>query len=125
MAQFLAEVRRIANLALDWIFWFVLWAWNKSAGQIGVAINQDFKTLPDWKAVLYAALVLLLAYALYLTIPAILAGIMRIFSAIWGFVEMIVKVLVGMVWYLAAIYVTALVINNFRWGPIIGKMPWQ
>lgn len=125
MAQFLAEIKRLANLALDWIFWFILWGWNKTAGQISVALNQDFRSLPDWKAVLYAGLVLLLAYVLYLSIPTILAGILRIFSAIWGFVETIVTVLIGLVWYLAAIYGTALVINNFRWGALVGKMPWQ
>lgn len=125
MAQFLAELKRIANLALDWVFWAILWVWNKTAGQIGEAVSLDFKSLPDWKALLYIVLLGLLAYLLYSIIPTIISSIMRVFSAIWGVVETIVKVLIANIWYLIAAYGVALMINTFKWGTMIGKLPWQ
>lgn len=125
MAQLLAEVKRIAILALDWIFWLILWAWNKSIGQIGQAVGLDFKSLPDWKAVLYVVLLGLIAYLIYSIVPTIISGITRIFSAIWGFVEAIIRVLVGQMWVLLAAYVAALMINTFKWGAVVGKLPWQ
>lgn len=125
MAQFLAEVKRIAILALDWVFWLILWVWNKSIGQIGQAASLDFRSLPDWKAALYIVLLLLLAYLLYSIVPTIITGILRVFSAIWGLIETIIKVLLANIWVLLAAYGAALMINTFRWGAFIGKMPWQ
>ena len=125
MAQFLAEVKRIAVLALDWIFWFILWAWNKSVGQIGQALGLDLRSLPDWKAVLYVVLLGLIVYLLYAIVPTIISGIVRIFSAIWGVVETTVNVLIGHLWVLLAAYGIALVINTFKWGSVMGKLPWQ
>lgn len=125
MAQLLAEVKRIAILALDWIFWLILWVWNKSIGQIGQAVSLDFKSLPDWKAALYVVLLLLLAYLLYSIVPTIISGVARVFSAIWGFVETIIKVLIANIWVLLAAYGAALMINTFKWGAIVGKLPWQ
>ena len=125
LAQFLAEVKRIATLALDWIFWLILWAWNKTVGQIGQAIGLDFKSLPDWKAVLYVILLGLLVYLLYTTVPTIISSITRIFSTIFGTIETIIMVLVGHIWLLLAAYGAALMINTFKWGPVIGKLPWQ
>lgn len=125
MAQFLAELKRIAILALDWIFWLILWVWNKSIGQIGQALSLDFKSLPDWKAVLYVALALAIIYLLYSIVPTIISGIVGVFSAIWGLVERIIKVLIANVWVLLAAYGAALMINTFKWGAFVGKMPWQ
>lgn len=125
MAQFLAELKRIAILALDWIFWLILWVWNKSIGQIGQALGLDFKSLPDWKAVLYVLLALLIVYLLYSIVPTIISGIVNVFSAIWGLVETIIKVLIANIWVLLAAYGAALMINTFKWGPFVGKMPWQ
>ena len=125
MAQFLAEVKRIAILALDWVFWFILWAWNKSVGQIGQALGLDLRSLPDWKAVLYVVLLGLIVYLLYAIVPTIISGIVRIFSAIWGVVETTVNVLIGHLWVLLAAYGIALVINTFKWGSVMGKLPWQ
>lgn len=125
MAQFLAELKRIAILALDWIFWLILWVWNKSIGQIGQALSLDFKSLPDWKAVLYVLLALLIVYLLYSIVPTIISGIAGVFSAIWGLVERIIKVLIANIWVLLAAYGAALVINTFKWGAFVGKMPWQ
>ena len=125
MAQFLAEVKRIAILALDWVFWFILWAWNKSVGQIGQALGLDLRSLPDWKAVLYVVLLGLIVYLLYAIVPTIISGIVRIFSAIWGVVETTVNVLIGHLWVLLAACGIALVINTFKWGSVMGKLPWQ
>jgi hypothetical protein len=125
MAQVLAEIRRIAVAALDWVFWAILWVWNKTAGQITQALTSDFVRLPDWKALLYALLVVLIAYLLWSTVPVILRAILQIFLAIWGAIKTIIEVLFANIWVLAAAFVTALVINSFKWGPIVGRMPWQ
>ena len=56
--------------------------WNWSFGQISRALNLSIQTLPDWKALLYIALVVLLLYRAYLVVPRILTAIVGIFRAI-------------------------------------------
>ena len=125
MDQFLAGLKRIIIQAIDWLFWLIALGWNWTFGQISRALNVNFKSLPDWKALLYIALVFLLIYMLYLMLPRILGAIVAIFRAIWGLVETLVGIVVDMVWYILIAYGIALVLNTFKVGSIIGKMPWQ
>ena len=125
MDQFLAALKRTIIQGIDWLFWLISFAWNWSFGQISRALNVNFKSLPDWKALLYIALVLLLVYMIYLTLPRILGAIVCIFRAIWALVETLVGIAVGMMWYVLLAYGIALVINTFKVGALIGKMPWQ
>ena len=125
MEQFLAALKRIIIQGIDWLFWLITFAWNWSFGQISRALNLSIQTLPDWKALLYIALVVLLLYMAYMVIPRILAAIVGIFRAIWSLVETLLKIAVDMVWYILAAYGIALVINTIKVGSIFGKMPWQ
>ena len=125
MDQFLAALKRIIIQAIDWLFWLISLGWNWSFGQISRALNLNFQTLPDWKALLYAVLVVILIYMAYLVIPRIIAAIVAIFSAVWGLVETLVRIALDMVWYILIAYGLALAINTFNVGPLIGKMPWQ
>ena len=125
MDQFLAALKRIIIQAIDWLFWLISLGWNWSFGQISSALNLRFQTLPDWKALLYAVLVLLLLYMAYLVIPRILAAIVAVFSAVWGLVETLVRIAIDMVWYILIAYGLALAINTFNVGVLVGKMPWQ
>ena len=125
MEQFLAALKRIIIQGIDWLFWLITFAWNWSFGQISRALNLSIQTLPDWKALLYIALVVLLLYMAYMVIPRILASIVGIFRAIWSLVETLLKIAVDMVWYLLAAYAIALVINTIKVGTIFGKLPWQ
>ncbi len=125
MEQFLAALKRIIIQGIDWLFWIITFVWNWSFGQISRALNLSIQTLPDWKALLYIALVVLLLYMAYMVIPRILASIVGIFRAIWSLVETLLKIAVDMVWYLLAAYAIALVINTIKVGTIFGKLPWQ
>jgi hypothetical protein len=125
MDQFLAALKQIIIQAIDWLFWLISWGWNWSIGQISRALNLRFQSLPDWKALLYAVLVVLLLYMAYLVIPRILAAIVAIFRAVWGLVETIVRIAIDLVWYILIAYGIALAINTFNVGALIGKMPWQ
>lgn len=125
MEQFLAALKRIIIQGIDWLFWIITFVWNWSFGQISRALNLSIQTLPDWKALLYIALVVLLLYMAYLVIPRILASIVGIFRAIWSLVETLLKIAVDMVWYLLTAYAIALVINTIKIGTIFGKLPWQ
>ena len=125
MEQFLAALKRIIIQGVDWLFWLITFVWNWSFGQISRALNLSIQTLPDWKALLYIALVVLLLYMAYLVIPRILAAIVGIFRAIWSLVETLLKIAVDMVWYILAAYGIALVINTIKVGTIFGSMPWQ
>ena len=117
--------RRGAHQAIDWLFWLISLGWNWSFGQISRALNLNFQTLPDWKALLYAVLVVILIYMAYLVIPRIIAAIVAIFSAIWGLVETLVRIALDLVWYILIAYGLALAINTFNVGALIGEMPWQ
>ena len=125
MEQFLAALKRIIIQGIDWLFWLIAFLWNWSFGQISRALNLSIQTLPDWKALLYIALVVLLVYMAYVVIPRILVAIVAIFRAIWNLVETLLKIAVDMVWYILAAYGIALVINTIKIGTIFGKMPWQ
>ena len=125
MDQFLAGLKRIIVQGIDWLFWLIAFAWNWSFGQISRALNVNFQSLPDWKALLYIALVFLLLYMAYLMLPRILGAVVAIFRAIWALVETLVGVAVDMVWYVLIAYGIALAINTFKVGALIGKMPWQ
>ena len=125
MEQFLAALKRIIIQGVDWLFWLITFVWNWSFGQISRALNLSIQTLPDWKALLYIALVVLLLYMAYVVIPRILAAIVGIFRAIWSLVETLLKIAVDMLWYILAAYGIALVINTIKVGTIFGKMPWQ
>ncbi len=103
----------------------IAFAWNWSFGQISRALNVNFQSLPDWKALFYIALVLLLLYMAYLMLPRILIAIVAIFRAIWVLVETLVGIAVDMVWYVLIAYGIALAMNTFKVGALIGKMPWQ
>lgn len=123
MEQFLGALKRIIIQGIDWLFWLVTFVWNWSFGQIARALNLSIQTLPDWKALLYILLVVLLLYMAYMVIPRVLAAIVGIFSAIWSLVETLVKIAVDMVWYILAAYGIALVINTVKVGTILGKLP--
>ena len=125
MDQFLAGLKRIIVQGIDWLFWLITFAWNWSFGQISRALNVNFQSLPDWKALLYIALVFLLLYMAYLMLPRILGAVVAIFRAIWALVETLVGIAVDMVWYVLIAYGIALAINTFKVGTLIGKMPWQ
>ena len=125
MDQFLSALKRIIIQGLDWLFWLIALVWNWSFGQISRALNLPFQSLPDWKAVAYIALAALLLLMAYMVIPRILGAIVGIFRAIWSLVETLVKIAVDMMWYILAAYGIALIINTFRGGAIVGKMPWQ
>ena len=125
MEQFLAALKRIIIQGVDWLFWLITFVWNWSFGQISRALNLSFQTLPDWKALLYIALVVLLLYMAYVVIPRILAAIVGIFRAIWSLVETLLKIAVDMMWYILVAYGIALLINTVKVGTIFGKMPWQ
>ena len=125
MDQFLAGLKRIIIQGIDWLFWLIAIAWNWSFGQISRALNVNFQSLPDWKALLYIALVMLLIYMAYLILPRILGAILSIFRAIWALVETLVNIAVDMVWYILIAYGIALAINTFKVGAVVGKMPWQ
>ena len=125
MEQFLGALKRIIIQGIDWLFWLVTFVWNWSFGQISRALNLSIQTLPDWKALLYILLVVLLLYMAYMVIPRILAAIVGIFRAIWSLVETLVKIAVDMVWYILAAYGIALVINTVKVGTIFGKLPLQ
>ena len=125
MEQFLAALKRIIIQGIDWLFWIITFVWNWSFGQISRALNLSIQTLPDWKALLYIALVVLLLYMAYMVIPRILASIVGIFRAIWSLVETLLKIAADMLWYLLAAYAIALVINTIKVGTIFGKLPWQ
>ena len=125
MDQFLAGLKRIIVQGIDWLFWLIAFAWNWSFGQISRALNVNFQSLPDWKALLYIALVFLLLYMAYLMLPRILGAVVAIFRAIWALVETLVGIAVDMVWYVLIAYGIALAINTFKVGALIGKMPWQ
>ena len=123
MEQFLGALKRIIIQGIDWLFWLVTFVWNWSFGQISRALNLSIQTLPDWKALLYILLVVLLLYMAYMVIPRILAAIVGIFRAIWSLVETLIKIAVDMVWYILAAYGIALVINTVKVGTILGKLP--
>ena len=125
MEQFLAALKRIIIQGVDWLFWLITFVWNWSFGQISRALNLSIQTLPDWKALLYIALVVLLLYMAYVVIPRILAAIVGIFRAIWSLVETLIKIAVDMVWYILVAYGIALLINTVKVGTIFGKLPWQ
>ena len=125
MEQFLAALKRIIIQGIDWLFWLIAFLWNWSFGQISRALNLSIQTLPDWKALLYIALVVLLVYMAYVVIPRILVAIVAIFRAIWNLVETLLKIAVDMAWYILAAYGIALAINTIKVGTIFGKMPWQ
>ena len=125
MEQFLGALKRIIIQGIDWLLWLVTFVWNWSFGQISRALNLSIQTLPDWKALLYILLVVLLLYMAYMVIPRILAAIVGIFRAIWSLVETLVKIAVDMVWYILAAYGIALVINTVKVGTIFGKLPLQ
>ena len=125
MDQFLTALKQIIIQAIDWLFWLISLGWNWSFGQISRALNLNFQTLPDWKALLYAVLVVLLIYMAYLVIPRILAAIVAVFSAVWGLVETLVRIAIDLVWYILIAYGLALAINTFKVGALVGKMPWQ
>ena len=125
MDQFLSGLKRIIIQGIDWLFWLIAFAWNWSFGQISRALNVNFQSLPDWKALFYIALELLLLYMAYLMLPRILIAIVAIFRAIWALVETLVGIAVDMVWYVLIAYGIALAINTFKVGALIGKMPWQ
>ena len=125
MDQFLAALKRIIFQAIDWLFWLISLGWHWSFGQISRALNLNFQSLPDWKALAYIALVVILLYIAYLVIPRILGAIVAIFGAIWGLVEILVKIVVDMVWYILIAYGVALIINTFKMGSLVGKLPWQ
>lgn len=125
MDQFLAALKRIIIQGIDWLFWLIALGWNWSFGQISRALNVDFKSLPDWKSVLYIALLALLIYMAYLILPRILVAVMAIFRAIWALVETLIGIVVEMIWYILVAYGFALAINTFKVGAIVGKMPWQ
>ena len=125
MEQFLAALKRIIIQGVDWLFWLIAFVWNWSFGQISRALSLSIQTLPDWKALLYIALVVLLLYMAYVVIPRILAAIVGIFRAIWSLVETLLKIAVDMVWYLLVAYGLALLINTVKVGTVFGKMPWQ
>ena len=124
MEQFLGALKRIIIQGIDWLFWLVTFVWNWSFGQISRALNLSIQTLPDWKALLYILLVVLLLYMAYMVIPRILAAIVGIFRAIWSLVETFVKTAVDIVWYILAAYGIALVINTVKVGAIFGNLPW-
>jgi hypothetical protein len=125
MDQFLSGLKRIIIQGIDLLFWLIAFAWNWSFGQISRALNVNFQSLPDWKALFYIALVLLLLYMAYLMLPRILVAVVAIFRAIWALVETIVGIAVDMVWYVLIAYGIALAINTFKVGALIGRMPWQ
>ena len=125
MDQFLAALKRIIFQAIDWLFWLIALGWHWSFGQISRALNLNFQSLPDWKALAYIALVVILLYMAYLVIPRILGAIVAIFGAIWDLVEILVKIVVDMVWYILIAYGVALIINTFKMGSLVGKLPWQ
>ena len=125
MEQFLGALKRIIIQGIDWLFWLVTFVWNWSFGQISRALNLSIQTLPDWKALLYILLVVLLLYMAYMVIPRVLAAIVGIFGAIWSLVETLIKIAVDMVWYILAAYGIALVINTVKVGTIFGKLPLQ
>ena len=125
MDQFLAALKRIIFQAIDWLFWLISLGWHWSFGQISRALNLNFQSLPDWKALAYIALVVILLYMAYLVIPRILGAIVAILGAIWGLVEILVKIAVDMVWYILIAYGVALIVNTFKMGSLVGKLPWQ
>ena len=125
MDQFLSGLKRIIIQGIDWLFWLIAFAWNWSFGQISRALNVNFQSLPDWKALLYIVLVLLLLYMAYLMLPRILGAVVTIFRAIWALFETLVGIAVDMVWYVLIAYGIALAINAFKVGALIGTMPWQ
>ena len=125
MDQFLAALKKIIIQGVDWLFWLILTAWNWTFGQVSRALSVSFQSLPDWKAVLYVVLVLLLLYMARLAIPRILSALMAILAAVWALVETLMKIAVDLVWYIVAAYAAALAINTIKMGAIVGKMPWQ
>lgn len=125
MDQFLAAIRKIIIQAIDWVFGIIALAWNWSFGQFSRALSQPFKTLPDWKALLYVLLAALLLYLAYLALPRLLAAVIAIFRAVMALLDTIVRIAVDMVWYIIAAYGIAVAINSLKMGAVIGKMPWQ
>lgn len=125
MEQFLAAIRKIVIQALDWLFWLIALVWSWSFGQFSRALSQPFQSLPDWKAILYALLVVLLVYIAYMAIPRIFAAILSIFRAIMALIEALVQIVIDLVWYIIIAYAIALAITSVKMGPILGKMPWQ
>lgn len=125
MDQFLSALKRIIIQAIDWLFWLIALGWSWTFGQISRALSLNVQSLPDWKAVLYIALVLLLLVMAYMVLPRILSAVMAIFRAIWALVETLVGIVVDMVWYILIAYGIALAINTLKIGPLVGKMPWQ
>ena len=125
MDQFLGGLKRLIVQGLDWLFWAIALAWHWTFGQISRALGLNFQSLPDWKAVLYIALVLLVLYMAYMVIPRLIAAFVAIFRAIWALVETLVGIIVSLVWYIALAYGIAIVLNTFKGGAVIGKMPWQ
>ncbi len=125
MDQFLAALKRIIIQGIDWLFWLIALVWHWTFGQVARALSMDFQSLPDWKAVLYIVLALLLLYMAYHVLPRIVGAIVSIFRAIWGLVETLVGIAVDMLWYILIAYGIALAINTFKVGAIVGKMPWQ
>ena len=125
MDQFLVALKRIIIQGIDWLFWFISIAWTWSFGQISRALAHSFQSLPDWKAILYIALVALLFYITYLVAPRIFGAIVAVFSAIWGLVETLMRIAIDMIWYIAIAYAVAFAINTFQIGAVISRMPWQ
>jgi hypothetical protein len=123
--QFLAAIRKILIQGIDWLFWLISTAWSWTFGQISRALSLKFQSLPDWKAILYIILIILLLYMARLIIPRILGATIAILMAIWGLLETLMKIVTDLAWYIAIAYGVALAINTIKWGSIIGKMPWQ
>ncbi|MBS0240996.1 MAG: hypothetical protein JSS20_02380 [Proteobacteria bacterium] len=125
MDQFLAGLKRLIIQGIDWLFWLISLAWNWTFGQISRALSSTFHTLPDWKAILYILLVLLLVFLAYSILPRLIGAIMAVFRAIWAVVETLVAIAIDLMWYIIGAYLIALAINTLKIGPVIGKMPWQ
>lgn len=125
MDQFLAALKKVIIQGIDWLFWLISVGWNWSFGQISRALSTPFQTLPDWKAVLYILLAALLLYMAYLVIPRILGALMGIFRAIFSLVEVLIKIVIDLAWYIIIAYAVALGINTFKMGAVVGKLPWQ
>lgn len=123
--QFLAAIRKIIIQAIDWLFWAIALVWSWSFGQFSRALSQPFRSLPDWKAILYILLVALLLYIAYLAIPRILAAILAIFRAVMALLETLVRIVLDLIWYIVVAYGIALAITTVKVGTLFTKMPWQ
>jgi type VI protein secretion system component VasF len=91
--QIVSQIVSFLQQGIAAIFKFIQLIWTWSFGQILAILHSDWQSLPIWKIVVLAAVVIAIVYVLYKAIIQLWKAAEEIFKAFIGLLSVLVTIL--------------------------------